>query len=138
MSMEKQQTRFTRKIDKLGACLSSLCALHCLVTPVLFGALSTLGLGFLLSERVELALFAVAVALAVMSAALGWRAHRRMAVLLAFIAAIATVLTGRAMGEDMMLGRVLVIGGAFAIAGCHLLSRYWSSSHRHGQRQAAS
>ena len=125
--MLMKKNAFTRRIDKLGACLSSICAIHCMVMPILIGMLSTVGLGFLADDQAELVIFSAALALALLSAAMGWRAHRRPVVLLAFASAIATTLVGHAMGEDMMLGRFFVIAGAFAIAGCHLLSRFAAS-----------
>lgn len=64
--------------DLLGAICSSMCIVHCLLTPILllFG-ISGAGIAFIESEWVHLVLAIPMVALAFWSMLLGWRAHRQ-------------------------------------------------------------
>lgn len=77
--------------DRIGVALSSLCAIHCLIGPVAFALVSSLSLAlhsfnapdrslaiFLLHmQRFDRPLAATALALAIVSATVGWRKHRR-------------------------------------------------------------
>lgn len=122
--MTKKWSSISRRMDGFGACLSSACVIHCVIMPLVVGGLSVSGLGFLADERIESALFTLAIALALASTALGWRTHRRVPVVLGFAAALVVTVVGRVLGEDELIGRTFMIAGALAIATCHLVSRH--------------
>lgn len=64
--------------DLLGAICSSICIVHCLLTPILLLlGVSGVGIAFIESEWVHLVLAVPMVALAFWSIFLGWRAHRQ-------------------------------------------------------------
>ena len=112
----------TRRLDLAGATLSSLCALHCLLIPLVAGALPVAALHG--SERLEAGLLGLSILVALIASYAGWRLHRRGWTLAIVAAAIAAIVAGRALGEGQSLGRVLVIAGALGLAGSHLCNRY--------------
>ena len=54
-------------LDKLGICTSTVCALHCLVTPFLILSLPFAGLAFLEWKELELGILALSFFFAIMS-----------------------------------------------------------------------
>lgn len=62
-------------LDKLGACASAICAVHCLLTGVALGLLSVTGLGFFGSLWADIAFLTVAVIIGSFAVWHGIRAH---------------------------------------------------------------
>jgi hypothetical protein len=62
-----------RHVDRWAAIVSGVCALHCLVTPLLIGTLPFLAAG----PAVEWGLFGASLALAGVGLSLAWHAHGR-------------------------------------------------------------
>ena len=83
------------RIDRLGAVASSLCALHCVLCSVLPVTLGALGLGFLLSHRVEWLLVLCAIGFASVALRLGWQKHRSLVVAGLFGIGIFGLMTSR-------------------------------------------
>lgn len=122
---ESSPTRHTPWTDRLGGLASALCAVHCGVGALLPALLPTLGLGFLAGETTEWVLVAVAVGMAGLAAALGYRVHRSKGITLAFIAGMALLLTSRlteSLGGGHELGLAFALGGGAVLIGTHLTS----------------
>jgi len=85
------------RIDRFGAVASSLCALHCALCSLLPAALSALGLGLLLSHKVEWFLSLGAIAFASWALVLGWRLHRSILVSSILVLGIIGLLASRAL-----------------------------------------
>lgn len=66
----------SRKVwDKVGACASAICAVHCVLTGVALGLLSSLGLGFFGSLWVDFAFVGIAVVVGAIAMWHGIRKH---------------------------------------------------------------
>ncbi len=66
----------SRKVwDKVGACASAICAVHCVLTGVALGLLSSLGLGFFGSLWVDFAFVGVAIVVGAIALWHGIRKH---------------------------------------------------------------
>jgi hypothetical protein len=63
-------------LDKVGACASAICAVHCLLTGVALGLLSVLGFGFLGHPLVDSLFVAIAVLVGAFALRHGIRCHR--------------------------------------------------------------
>ena len=123
-------------LDRSGATVSALCAIHCGLTPILIALLPAVGLGILADEAVETALMSFSVLLGVISLGLGYRIHRSPRVVLILVVGFALLGAGRyAEGSSVeSIGTALVVGGGLAIAGSHLLSHRLCRPHRTARR----
>ena len=88
--------------DYFGSLASTVCAVHCAICgflPALFGIL---GLGFLLSARVEWMLVIVAIVFALTALVLGWRQHKSTRVAAFLLLGIGGLLLARGLeaGSD--------------------------------------
>ncbi len=65
------------RLDKLGICVSTLCAIHCLITPLILMLLPFAGLAFLEAEGFEISILAFSLFLAISSFAVSYfKKHR--------------------------------------------------------------
>ena len=81
--------------DRIGATVSSLCAVHCAVCALLPAAFGALGVGFLLGHETEWALTLTAVAFGFGALLMGWRQHRSVLVAVCLSLGIVGLLTSR-------------------------------------------
>lgn len=88
-------------LDRAGVVVSFLCAVHCLVTPLVLAAAPLLG-GIWVHPHVHLGLAAFAVPIAAFALGGGYRSHRKRRVLGAGAIGAALVLAGAAV--PMLLG----------------------------------
>jgi hypothetical protein len=108
--------------DHVGIATALLCAAHCALLPLGAGALSVIGLGMLLADRVELALVMLAAVIGVWSL---WpafqRRHRRGLPLLIFVIGIVLMASARGL-EDVSapVSLPLAVVGAATVATAHL------------------
>ncbi|MBJ94846.1 MAG: hypothetical protein CMP23_10300 [Rickettsiales bacterium] len=106
-------------IDQAGTIASATCAAHCLLLSVAPALLSLLGLELLKHEALEWGLFAIALSIAGLAGALGYRVHRSSWVLGSFGVGIAVLVAGR-MGEALELyegaGMLAIVGGLLLVA----------------------
>ena len=79
-----KSTSYLVRLDRLGACVSFACAIHCAVLPFAATVLPLLGIGFLADKRVERTVLLVSLALASSSICWGFRIHRKRSLLLLF------------------------------------------------------
>lgn len=111
-------------LDRVGGCVSALCAVHCASMPMVIGLLPALGLGLLASDAAEYALMSLAIGLASVSLAWGYRLHRSWRALPVLGLGILCLLAGRALeGSDReAIGATCMVTGGIAIAGAHGLN----------------
>ena len=69
------KSQVVNKLDKVGATTSSLCAIHCLLMPLVITMLPLLGLSFLASEPVELGLLGSSAVIGTLSLCMGYKIH---------------------------------------------------------------
>lgn len=120
--------------DRLGICLSVLCLVHCLLTPVIMGLLPMGALLGFWQHGFHQVFLMVIPAVALIAFVPGWRQHRDMRVwawggvgilLLAFGVGVAEFFGHEAVGDWRALAAELVLtalGGACLIR-AHLLNR---------------
>lgn len=109
-------------LDPVGIFLSLLCAVHCLLAPLLITLLPLAGLGFLAGEQTEAVFVLTTFAVAVASLSWGFRVHRHQRVLLTLGAAAAMMLLGRFSLADSPYEIALVTTGAALLVVSHTLN----------------
>ena len=110
-------------IDRAGVALSVCCGLHCIVTPLLFGAAVGLPFGWLLEESTEALLLTAAIGTAALS--LGpsyWRRHRRKRCLGLFATGAILLALAKLGPVGEALEPLTVASGAALIATAHLVN----------------
>lgn len=111
------------KLDRFGAGLSLVCAVHCAMHPLLLLALPLIGLGFLLNEQLEslILIFSVIFALGVLGSSL--REHGQKQVLWPWLVGTVLIVLSRVFHDGEVL---LAVAGALSLAGAHLLNTWYS------------
>jgi hypothetical protein len=123
-------------VDQIGVWTSTLCVVHCLLTPVVL-SLSAVSTHFLPSEERTHRTLAVAIAaLGTIALVKGYRNHRSLRVLLLMVAGLAFIFGGAFWGDHLPSHGVEVlvtlIGSGFMIAAHrtnHTFCRECSCSH---------
>ena len=118
------------RIDRLGAGVSFICAIHCAIVPFAATVLPLLGFGFLADERIERTVLITSIGLASASVCWGIRVHWQRRILLLFGAALCLILAGKTLAKDK-LEIVLVVPGAILFVCGHVLNQRLS---RHCER----
>jgi len=108
--------------DRFGAFLGLLCAIHCLVVPLLLGVLPAVGLGFIAEHEFDLTIIGIAFVFAGLAARSGYRAHGDRRVVIGFVAAVSLLAFGHLLGEDGLAGRIPSIIGGFSLAALHIVN----------------
>jgi hypothetical protein len=109
-------------VDRVGACVSAACAVHCAIVPVGAMTLPLLGIGVLADERLEQTVLLMSLALASVSICWGLRVHRQWRILVPFLGALLCILVGRGLVTGI-LETVFVVAGASFFVLAHLLNR---------------
>ena len=107
-------------VDQLGIWTSTLCVIHCLVTPIVL-SVSAVSAHFLPSEeRTHRTLAVVIASLGALALVRGYRSHRSLRVLLIMIAGLSCIFAGAFLGDRLPShwAEVLItlIGSGFMIA----------------------
>ncbi|KYG64094.1 hypothetical protein AZI86_14935 [Bdellovibrio bacteriovorus] len=123
----------TEQWDRWGLWLSSMCAIHCLATPLLVLALPVLG-GFFHQEWVHLAMALFVVPVGLIAFWSGYKHHRQVPVF--SLGVVGLILVGLAsvlpheMVEIQELDVVTILGSICLIA-AHILNRRACLCHKH-------
>jgi hypothetical protein len=111
------------RIDRLGACVSFVCAIHCAILPFAVTILPLLGFGFLTDECMERTVLLISIGLAMASVCWGIRVHRQRRILLLFGAALFLIIIGKEFYGGS--GEIaFVVPGAALFACGHMLNRH--------------
>lgn len=112
-------------LDASGASMSTLCAVHWVLTPMMATLLPVIGLGILADERTEFALLALSASLGIVGLGLGYRVHRSRRAVVALATGLGLLALGRvAEGwEAEGIGLPMIVGGGLVVASSHLLNR---------------
>ena len=109
--------------DVVGMLLSSLCAVHCLVTLLFLSTLTTLGAAGLADPRVERLMLASALVVGTVVLGHGALVHRRWRPLVPFVAGVLLLFLVRPrIEEGSPMELLIVLAGAAGIVGAHALS----------------
>ena len=88
-------------LDKVGACASAICAVHCALTGVALGLLSVMGLGFLGNTLVDVIFIGIAAFVGILAVRHGINKHNSYVPALFFVVGLVCILTGHfAFGHD--------------------------------------
>ena len=107
--------------DRTGTTVSWICAIHCILTPLLFSVAPVLGISFLANEGVEYSLIGLSILVATFSLLPAYRRiHRRSGAILLFIGGISFVIAADTLFDEGPLGNaVFVVVGAGLITSAH-------------------
>ncbi len=129
------------RLGSAAALVSSLCAVHCLVTPLAAGVLPLVGLGFFASELFEWGMLAFSALIGVVGFGLSfWHLHNNARPFAVFIAGIATLAMTHLLleGSALLHGTMVVVGaaviwqaGRMNHAAVHACQRCHPHPHRH-------
>ena len=119
------QTAAHDRLDRCGATVSLVCAVHCAVMPFVVGSLPLIRLSFLADEQTEWAFVSVALGLGITSLLPSClRRHQQARPLLLFGGGVCLLLGARLLlAEESPLELPAVVLGALLLAGAHLLNR---------------
>src|SRR5437762_10390032 len=128
------------RIDRLGASVSFVCAIHCAIVPFAATVLPLVGFGFLADERIEWTVLIASIALATVSVCWGIRIHHQRRILGLFGAALVLICAGRAFATGAAEIALVVPGAALFVCGhfvnnrlCRMCSR---CQHEHTFRES--
>ena len=110
------------RADRAGTCLSLLCAIQCMATPLLGATLTLAGMEFLVHDSTESLLVMASVGLGAGSLGRGFHLHRQWRIVLILAVALGLIAGGRFAG-DSPYETVLVVAGAGMLAAGHLVNR---------------
>ncbi len=123
------------KVSKIAPWVSIVCAIHCMIGPIVLALIPMIQSK---SEMIENVLIVLSIVIGVLSVASGYREHRRMAVVVLLVVAVA-LLAGSRFSERFEESGV--IGGALIMAGAQFLNlRYIRRccAHDHARRSELS
>jgi hypothetical protein len=108
----------TERWDRAGVVVSTACAVHCTLLPLVAGLLPVLGLQRFADERIELALVAITALIGAVGHARAYRLrHRHVGPGLLFVAGLSMIVVTRLSRTETIVEPVaLVCGAAFAAA----------------------
>lgn len=115
-----------KPLDKTGIWLAIVCALHCLLVPVLLPTLSLVGLSFLGAESLERMVLTASAIIGAIAIGIGTRHHRSALPLLALAAGVVLYFNKHHIGHQF--GHYweipVVLTGAVLLIVAHLLNLY--------------
>jgi hypothetical protein len=117
--------RIVARIDRAGIIASSVCAVHCVVSPLLPVVMSLHGLRASLNQNAEWVFVGVSFALGSASLLPSYvHLHRRAAALVLFTSGAALMLAGRLLIPFEDIEALLVVIGALAMLAAHGANRW--------------
>ena len=125
-------------VDKFGAIAGTLCAIHCLLSGVALGLLSTVGLGFIATGLSEVIFLTVTFSIGLFGIWFGYRRHRSWVPSLFFVAGLLMILGAHApfgspKGLDDHTNPVsvaLAVLGACCLVAFHFMNQRWKPVSR--------
>jgi drug/metabolite transporter superfamily protein YnfA len=115
-------SRILRHLDVIGSVISTACALHCLLLPVLILVLPFVGLAFILDESFEMLLLIAAIAIAFSSFLWGTKTHGEVYVFYFLAIALVCFFLSRLHSLEVYERFLVAGGGIFLVIG-HLINR---------------
>lgn len=118
------------RLDAFGAAASFLCALHCLLIPLLVAALPLAGLHVLENHAFDRAFVVIAVVFGGAVIGSGYCVHRWRAVLALYVASTALLVAGAFVLVDQPWHGIVLATGGFLLAAAHVTNRRGVHAHR--------
>ncbi|MGH9765468.1 MAG: MerC domain-containing protein [Blastocatellia bacterium] len=115
------------RLDHIGIVASSLCAIHCVLTPFIIFLIPVAAAGRIASPRAEWAFLAASLAIGALSLLPSYfRRHRRIAAIRLFAIGLCLILLGRLVLESYVVFETfVVVAGALFIATGHGVNRHF-------------
>jgi len=112
-------------LDKTGATVSWLCAVHCLAMPFLISFLPLLGVSFLAHEGIEYIIVGISTVIALVTLLPAYfKQHRKIRTLLLFVSGICFVVFADLLFEESIFGKIIFVSaGAMCITTAHFINR---------------
>lgn len=112
-------------MDKTGAAISWICAVHCLATPFVVSFLPLLGLSFVAGEGFEYVFIAISITVGLVSLLPAYfTQHRKFRTLLFFTSGTCLIVFADILFDDSFFGKLtFVFAGAGLITYSHLTNR---------------
>lgn len=109
-------------LDKLGMAVSSVCAVHCALAPILITVAPLIGLGFIFEEKFETTVIMVSLGLAFLSLVWGfYKDHRKFEPLYLLLLGSCFIYLSRL--ESVALPEPLLMAcGGLSIAASHFIN----------------
>ncbi len=125
MRLNFQNLNSNGLLDKTGAIVSWLCAVHCLAMPFIISILPLFGISILAHEGTEYIFIGLSVAVASVSLLPSYfKQHRKIRTLLLFISGICFVIFADLLFKESFFGKVIfVLIGAIFITLAHFINR---------------
>jgi len=115
-------------LNRIGATLSAICAIHCLLMPLLVGVLPILGVAWV-SDEAELYITFSAVFIIGFSILWGYRKHNELRIIALFVGALGLILAGLVSENEWFHGvGMMVLLGAYFLS----VRLCKSCAHDHG------
>jgi hypothetical protein len=125
------KANFLSKLDQIGFTASTLCAIHCALMPFIITILPLIGLEFLSSPWVELAIISLSVVVGISSLVPSYfRFHRNCSPILLLLLGFGLIF-GTHLLAFHNLEPILVPFGGIAIAAAHFINWKLTKSHCH-------
>jgi len=120
------------RLDRIGMFASSLCAIHCIITPFIIFLLPVAAVGRIASPCAEWAFLSASLAVGALSLLPSYfRGHRRSAALRLFTIGLCLILAGRlALESYAVFETFAVVAGAVLIAAGHAVNRHFCRACR--------
>ena len=114
-----------RGLDASGTSISTICVVHCALTPAVVTLLPILGLGFLADKKAEFCLLLLSMSLGIASVGFGYPLHRSWRAAAVLFFGLSFLLCGRVIEafREGWVGVVLMICGGLLVAGSHVINR---------------
>lgn len=119
-------------VDRLGAIAGTACAIHCALSGVALGLLSTVGMGFLASETSEVVFLTVTLSLGSFAVVQGFRKHRSLWPTVLFVIGLFFIVLGHQVGgghdhhghsHSNPFSWMLSVAGASSLVVFHVLNK---------------
>jgi hypothetical protein len=130
-------------LDKIGACASGICAVHCLLTGVALGVLSIMGLSWFGSVTTDVVFLTVTLSIASLAIFTGIRRHRSLIPAGLFILGVAAIVIShfvlphdRSAKSEGVVTTILSVGGGCCLVAFHFVNLRMRQACEHGQHQA--
>ncbi len=124
MLSSETQTRSRLDLDRVGACASAICAVHCLLSGVALSLLSVLGLGFIASGPSEIAFIGVTLVVGSTAVFIGHRKHRSLLPAVIYLVGLLAILGSHTLlNHDTPIGTTASVLGGLCFVTFHLVNQ---------------
>jgi len=116
----------TKHLDGAGMAVSALCAIHCVLMPLIIGSLAAAGIGWLRNEALEWLILVVSFTIGIRALLPAFRhRHRKKRCLWLFSFGMGSILLGRLAQHGALSDTPFVVFGAALIISAHGMNHYF-------------